>query len=127
MGRYRNYGQARGTRSYLSRFEEYSLTPEEQHAAYLRRKAADEAAVKKFASTPPKSAGPISHRPANYAAMLEASDAEGTAAPAPVAAGHSAGTTPGGATQSPTPQTGDLFAFLEEEDASDVVGEAPAP
>src|SRR5450830_1503184 len=44
MSRYRNFSQARGTRTYLSHREEFGMTEEEKHATYLVRKAADEAA-----------------------------------------------------------------------------------
>lgn len=128
MGRFRNYGQARGTRSYLSRLEEYSLTPEEKHAAYLRRKAADEAAVKRFAIGAPKPVGPIWDGPVDYEAMLKASNAAAAAKAAPALApvGDKAPVAPASAVLSPAPQTADLFACLEEDEAEEV-GDSPAP
>lgn len=127
MGRFRNYGQARGTRNYLSRLEEYSLTPEEKHATYLRRKAADEAAVTKFAIGAPKPAGPIWDGPVDYEAMLEASNAAVAAKAAPAPAGSIAPAAPAGSVQSPIPRTADLFACPEEDGEAEEVGEAPAP
>lgn len=128
MGRFRNYGQARGTRSYLSRLEEYSLTPEEKHAAYLRRKAADEAPVKKFAIGAPKPVGPIWDGPVDFEAILEASNATDAAKAAPALAACLASTPAALAAvaQRQFPQTADLFAGMDEEEAEES-GEAPAP
>lgn len=45
MSRYRGYGNTKGTRTYLSRREEFTMSDEEKHEAYLRRRKAEEAAA----------------------------------------------------------------------------------
>lgn len=116
MSRYRTYGQARGTRTYLSRREEFGMSEEEKHATYLRRKAAEDAAKKAGVGRPLMPympAGPtaceLAHTMAEEQERYTAQSAVGVAA------------------QQPVPQSGDLFAGLDGEEEEEELGEAPAP
>ena len=116
MSRFRSYGNARGTRTYLSRRDEYGMSEEEKHAAYLKRKAAAEAAKKAGVGRPLmpyRPAGPTASEQAR--AMAEELAMAAAQRPASVAL------------ELPIPQSGDLFALLEGEDEEEEMGEAPAP
>jgi len=116
MSRFRNYGNARGTRTYLSRRDEFGLSDEEKHAAYVKRKDAAEAAKKAGVGRPLmpyRPAGPTTSELARAMAQEQAL----------AAAQRSAKVTP----ELPVPQSGDLFAGLEDEESEEEVGEAPAP
>lgn len=114
MSRFRGYGNARGTRTYISRREEYFLTEAEKHEAYLRRKAADEAA-KKLGSGAPL----MPYRPQDITAAQQANatvDPQlSVSNPRPLNV----------APEEPMPLTGDLFAYLEDEEEE--LEEAPRP
>lgn len=114
MSRFRSYGNARGTRTYLSRRDEYGMSEEEKHAAYLKRQAAAEAAKKAGVGRPL-----MPYRPAG----LTASEQARAMAEERALAQHSASAAPA----LPIPQSGDLFAVLEGEDEEEEMGEAPAP
>jgi len=116
MSRFRSYGQARGTRTYLSRRDEFGMSEEEKHAAYLKRKAAAEAAKKAGVGRPL-----MPYRPAGpTASEIARSMAEEQAQ---AAAHRTASVAP----QRPVPQSGDLFAGLEADEEEEELGEAPAP
>jgi len=116
MSRFRNYGNARGTRTYLSRRDEFGMSEEEKHAAYLNRKAAAEAAKRAGVGRPLmpyRPAGPTTSELARAMAQEQAL----------AAAQRAAQVTP----ERPIPQSGDLFAGLEDEEVEEEMGEAPAP
>lgn len=115
MSRFRNYGYARGSRTYLSRRDEYFLTDEEKHAAYERRKAAAESAKKAGVGRPLmpyRPAGPTDWEKANAAEEAQAKAAAQALTPV--------------VPEQPAPQTADMFADLVDEEEEEV-GEAPAP
>ncbi|MFJ1470164.1 hypothetical protein [Massilia orientalis] len=116
MSRYRNYGQARGTRTYLSRREEFGMSEEEKHAAYLRRKTAEEAAKKAGVGRPLMPYMPAGPTACEVARAMAEEQVQATAPRAvSVAPAH------------PVPQSGDLFAGLESEEEEEELGEVPAP
>jgi hypothetical protein len=120
MSRYRNYGRQPGTRTYLSRREEYTLTDEEKHAAYLKRQAAAAAAKKAGVGrplVPYRPAGPTASEIARAMAeeqALAAAQRAARAAPVPLV-------------PQSVPQPGDIFACLGGDEEEEEAGEAPAP
>lgn len=116
MSRFRSYGQARGTRTYLSRRDEFRMSEEEKHDAYLRRRAAAEAAKQAGVGRPL-----MPYKPADPSASeIARSMAEEQAQTAAMRAARIA-------PQQPAPQPGNLFAGLEGDDEEEAVGETPAP
>jgi hypothetical protein len=87
MGRFRNYGNARGARTYLSRRDEYSLSDDEKHEAYKRRSSAIQAPVKPMPVPKLVPVQPFWAPTVDYDAMLAASERapeyKPTAAPPP--------------------------------------------
>lgn len=125
MGRYRSYGNARGAQTYLSRRDEFDLSEEDKHKAYLRRQAAARAPVQALPILPPKPVEPFWAPTIDYEAMLAASDAAAAAAKAPAPPAPHA-IPPAVAVEQRAPETMDLFAGHEDEEEEEV-GEAPAP
>lgn len=115
--RYRDYGRRPGSRTYLSRRDEFGMSEEEKHAAYLRRKAAAESAKKAGVGRPL-----MPYRPAGPTEWEKAHAAEQAQAQAQTAAQALARVVP----EPLAPQTADMFADLVDEEEEEA-GEAPAP
>lgn len=115
MSRFRSYGYSRGSRTHLSRRDEYFLTDEEKQATYERRKAAALSAKQAGVGRPL-----MPYRPAEPIDWEKVHAAQETQSPAAIQAQAQV------VLEQLAPQTIDMFASVVDEE-DDEVGEAPAP